>query len=333
MEKKTIDHIIRTFFGKRFPKHIRHIFGQWLCAPGGQQEKIEAMAEVWRTIPETADEQTYKDWLSLADRIGNRKTWQTGRTRLYKWKQYAAAVVVLTFSIGMTYLVTNRLTPYKTIDMVEVFIPYGDTRYIRLPDETKVWVSAGSVLIYPEEFAADNRPVFLSGEATFEVEPDCDKPFYVKTHYIDVEVTGTKFTVKSYPDDLFTTTTLEEGKVAVAIKNKTSGRYPLIPGQQLVYSNREGSFYVHDIDMDIYRMERKGFLVFDNTPVEEILVALERKYNVTFHYNTSFYRNHTYNVKFMPGETVGEAMEVLRLLTGMNYTIQGSNIYINDKRR
>ena len=35
----------------------------------------------------------------------------------------------------------------------------------------------------------------------------------------------------------------------------------------------------------------------------------------------------------MPGETVGEAMEVLRLLTGMNYTIQGSNIYINDKRR
>lgn len=333
MDKKTIDHIIRTFFGKRFPKHTRHIFGQWLCAPDGQQEKMEAMAEVWRAIPETTTEQTYKDWLSVADRIGNRKTWQNTRTRLHRWKRYAAIAAVLILSIGTTYLITDRLTPYKTIDMVEVFIPYGDTQHVLLPDGTKVWVNPGSVLIYPEKFATDDRPVFLSGEATFEVKPDSDKPFYVKTHYLNVEVTGTIFTVKSYPNDYFTTATLEEGSINIAIKNQTSGRYPLIPGQQLVYSHREGSFYIHDIDMDIYRMERKGFLVFDNAPIGEILIALERKYNVTFQYDTTLYENHKYNVKFMPGETVVEAMEVLRQLIGIKYTIQGSNIYIDANRR
>lgn len=333
MDKKTIDHIIRTFFGKRFPKHTRHIFGQWLCAPDGQQEKMEAMAEIWRMIPETASVQTHEDWLLIADRIGNRKIWQNTRTRLYRWKQYAASAAVLIFIVGMTCLITNRLTPYKTIDMVEVFVSYGDSRCISLPDGTKVWVNAGSVLIYPETFAADDRLVFLSGEATFDVKSDQGEPFYVKTHCISVEVTGTIFTVKSYPNDYFTTATLEKGGINVTIKNKTSGRYLLIPGQQLVYSHREGSYYIHDIDMDIYKLERKGFLVFDNAPISEILVELKRKYNVIFHYDTSLYENHKYNVKFMPGETVDEVVEVLRQLTGMNYTIQGSRIYINKNRR
>lgn len=333
MERNRINHIIRTFFNKRFQERTRRIFGQWLCAPGMQKEKIEVMADIWKELPETATQQTYEDWKMVAQRINNRKFWQNSHTKSNKWWTYAAAVVLLIVSTSITFIVTKQLIPYKTTDMVEVFISYGNSQHILLPDGTKVWANPGSVLIYPEKFTADNRPVYLSGEATFDVISDSDKPFYVKTHYIDVEVIGTVFTVKSYPNEYFTTATLEKGNINVAIKNKASEHYKLLPGEQLVYLHREDSSYIHAIDMDIYRMEREGFLIFENAPIRDIFVALERKYNVTFHYDTSLYKHQKYNVKFIPGETLNEAIEVLRQLTGMNYTIRGSFIYINNNRR
>lgn len=57
--------------------------------------------------------------------------------------------------------------------------------------------------------------VYLTGEASFSVYKNPEKPFIVKTTYFDVQALGTVFTVESYPEDSCTLATLEEGRVQV----------------------------------------------------------------------------------------------------------------------
>ena len=53
--------------------------------------------------------------------------------------------------------------------MAQVVIPFGKRSNISLSDGTKVWLNAGSKLIFPQKFTGKNRKVYLKGEAYFEV--------------------------------------------------------------------------------------------------------------------------------------------------------------------
>ena len=50
-----------------------------------------------------------------------------------------------------------------------------------LSDGTKVYLNAGSRLVYPDIFSDKNREVFLVGEAFFDVKHDKQHPFIVQT--------------------------------------------------------------------------------------------------------------------------------------------------------
>ena len=64
---------------------------------------------------------------------------------------------------------------------------------ITLEDGTKVWLDAETELRYPTNFDAQNRVVYLKGEAYFEVAKMEGKPFVVKIDQMSVNVLGTKF--------------------------------------------------------------------------------------------------------------------------------------------
>src|SRR5690606_13114762 len=83
-----------------------------------------------------------------------------------------------------------------------------------------VWLNAQTTLRYPAHFAAHARTVTLTGEAYFDVaEKRNDRgqtiPFSVITDRQHVQVLGTEFNLKAYPDEAMTTTTLIEGRVRV----------------------------------------------------------------------------------------------------------------------
>ncbi|MBN1985427.1 MAG: FecR domain-containing protein, partial [Prolixibacteraceae bacterium] len=66
-----------------------------------------------------------------------------------------------------------------TPEMNTLIIPYGSRSVITLADGSKVWLNAGSRLIYPSEFVDKRREVFLVGEAFFDITKDESQPFYV----------------------------------------------------------------------------------------------------------------------------------------------------------
>lgn len=69
--------------------------------------------------------------------------------------------------------------------MAELFVPYGESRQVILPDGSQVWVDAGSLLVYPKDFTdTETRTVYLTGEASFTVRKTR------KTFYCEDDLSG-----------------------------------------------------------------------------------------------------------------------------------------------
>ena len=99
-----------------------------------------------------------------------------------------------------------------------VIIPYGKSSQLTLSDGSKVWLNAGSQLLYPSVFDKKQREVLLIGEAYFEVAHNKEVPFIVRTEHADIEVLGTCFDVLAYPDDQMFQTVLVKGSVSIETK-------------------------------------------------------------------------------------------------------------------
>lgn len=80
----------------------------------------------------------------------------------------------LVYSVSKIQDNAQNADAYNTVET-----PNGGEYQINLPDGTKVWLNAGSVLKYPASFAASKeRRVILKGEAYFEVAHDRNSPFF-----------------------------------------------------------------------------------------------------------------------------------------------------------
>lgn len=214
--------------------------------------------------------------------------------------------------------------------MAELFVPYGESRQVILPDGSQVWVDAGSLLVYPKDFTdTETRTVYLTGEASFTVRKNTEKPFIVKTTYLDVQALGTVFTVASYPADSCTSTILEEGSVKVDVKAGEHLPAILKPNERLVYSHAAHTVTVRPVDALLYKMERSGYLIYENVSFSHLMASLERKFNVTIHYNSQKYADEHYNVKFAPHETLEDVLAVLQQLIGIRFKIKGNVVFIN----
>ena len=330
MKEKNTQHILYTYFGKHFSGAGRSLFGRWLRAGEDAGQKEELLLELWKQSPAEITEDIHADWNKIQRRLYTIPSVGKPLPLYRRLMKYAAVAGLMLLVASATYLMTRQAVSPKHIEMAEFFVPYGESRMVTLPDSSKVWVDAGSMLVYPKDFSdVSTRSVYLTGKASFTVRKDPTKPFIVKTTYLDVEALGTVFTVKSYPSDVFTEATLEKGSVRVDIKENDIRSSILKPNQQLVYSHQNGTMQILTVDAGLYGMERDGYLIFDNVSFEQLMEALERKFNVVMQYNTQKYGNQYYNVKFAPDETLEDALGVLQELTGLNYKIKKNVVIIN----
>lgn len=161
------------------------------------------------------------------------------------------------------------------------------------------------------------------------VRKNREKPFIVKTTYLDIQALGTVFTVASYPGDSCTSTILEEGSVKVDVKTGDHQPAILKPNERLVYSHAAHTVTVQSVDALLYKMERSGYLIYENVSFSHLMASLERKFNVTIHYNSQKYADEYYNVKFAPHETLEDVLTVLQQLIGIHFKIKGNVVFIN----
>jgi len=156
----------------------------------------------------------------------------------------------------------------------------GEHAKITLSDGTQIWLNAGSLLKYPKEFKGDTREVYLTGEAFFDVAKDKKHPFIIHTDKMDTKVLGTSFNVQAYPDHALQEVSVLTGRVNVK-SSVTEENVYVTPGQKVVFKAKNNKLQAFkDIPVNTISLWRKNIIVFEETPLPEVIATLNRNYNV-----------------------------------------------------
>ncbi|WP_147678145.1 FecR family protein [Algibacter pacificus] len=177
--------------------------------------------------------------------------------------------------------VTNENQLEETYN--KLLVPYGKRSKITLSDGSVVHLNAGTKFIFPEKFLLKERTVILSGEAFFEVKPDKEHPFIVKTmeENFSIEVLGTKFNISAYPTDGYIFTALTEGKVNVVENGFLNNKKTVLqPGQLATWYKNEEKVEVKEVDAYKYTLWTLGLLHFESESVINVIRKIERFYNI-----------------------------------------------------
>ena len=212
----------------------------------------------------------------MSDREVRRIVW-------WEWAQRAAAILfipLLTLFIWQNW----KGDTGEVAEMMEVKTSPGMTTSLTLPDGTIVYLNSESSLSYPSRFNGDSRRVTLSGEAYFEVAKDPEKKFILSTtHQSQIEVLGTCFNVEAYEQNTEVITTLIEGKVDFMFEKDAGVKHVFLsPREKLVYDSETDKVHLYKTSGKSELAWKDGEVVLDNTPLEEALWMLEKRYSVKF---------------------------------------------------
>jgi len=245
--------------------------------------------------------------------------------------RYAAVVLLmlgLSFAAYFLFHTDTDTPPYIT----ERIAPNGETKMLLLDDQTRIWLSAGSQLRYPSQFAKDKRTVELEGKAYFEVALDAGRPFTVQTAEYVVEVLGTAFEICSFGDERASDVILEKGSVCLSDKaGKALGR--LHPGQIFEYDSDNRRFSIREIDARLYTSWRKGAIEFDRITFEELITVLERNYHMKIVLRSASLADYTFVSSLSLTKNIHEMMETLQYIVPMEYAFENDSVITIDAKK
>lgn len=219
------------------------------------------------------------------------------RNRLYKLVGYAALIAIL---IGSAVFLIQP-SPEPSVEKVAVLMTtttIGENKDVVLPDGSQITLNSNTSITYPHAFEEGIREVTLSGEAFFDVTHDEERPFIVHMdNGVKIQVLGTSFNIKSYPEDQNVETTLVSGKVRV-VEEKDNKTVVLNPSQRATYVKNEDKIIIDKVETENLTSWRQGKLVYDETPIREVISDLKRKYKVSISVASPEIMNYRYTGVF-----------------------------------
>ncbi|GAA5521036.1 FecR domain-containing protein [Aliifodinibius salicampi] len=244
------------------------------------------------SIKPTSNPNRAKVWRNLQKHIPGKKdhnlkskSISSSNDRL-QWFFRAAAVFLLVASTALAIHFMYEPAPGKQEDQLvrkEVITKYGERKTIKLNDGSSIILNAHSNLVYSVDPGDSNAvEVFLDGEAHFSVEkrgnPE-DSPFKVRTSGGYVKVMGTEFVVSTRNQD--TQVVLEEGSVALTPMNSGNREMTIMkPGELAEFNADSKSIKTRLVNTDVYSSWTTYQLVFDKTPLDEVMDRLENTFGV-----------------------------------------------------
>jgi ferric-dicitrate binding protein FerR (iron transport regulator) len=200
---------------------------------------------------------------------------QTGRPAILTWGRLAAAalaaVSLATWMLARPGSVmrpqAGRAAPrdYTTAT--------GERLAVTLTDGTQVTLAPHSHLRVPAAYGLTARDVALEGEGVFTAVHDPHRLFTVRTAQAVTRDIGTTFDIMAYPEATTTRVVVAEGRVDVR-------GVPLVAGQLGVVASHGVPEVTSGVRISAYLAWRTGEVVFDATPMPEVMTTIGRWYDV-----------------------------------------------------
>ncbi|MCU4174654.1 FecR family protein [Carboxylicivirga sp. N1Y90] len=211
-----------------------------------------------------------------------------------------------------------------------LIVPEKAEFQLDLSDGTKVWMNAGSMLSFHHPFDANKREVYVEGEVYFEVKPDKTKPFIVDVAGKNaIEVLGTSFNVKAYPEDHVHEAVLVEGSV---VWKTAIGRERIMePQQRLTWNSNTSDVEIENVDSNIYTAWIDGQFVFESTRLEDIMKPVSRWYGVNIEYDAEDIKNMPFSVDVKRYEDLQTILKMLEATQKIKFELKDTELLISRK--
>lgn len=243
-------------------------------------------------------------------------------------QRYAAILLLPTLLLAAFYIykadTLNRdLSQMNTIQ--EINTQPCTRNHFFLPDSTEVWLNSSSTISFPSVFNGSTRLVELNGEAYFKVYKNKKKPFIVKNGEFKVMAVGTAFNFCAYTGDNKYSVALEEGAIKVCEgslnKDRKVNKMTFAkPGEQVTFFNYEKKMIKSLANIQNIVAWKEGQLIFDKTPLSDVILSLERWFNADIKLEDKTIANYRYTATFT-NESLIQVLDLLEMSASIEYSI------------
>lgn len=264
-----------------------------------EEVKLEEYKIIWEKSSEIKIKQKQSGdqrWDKLESQIDKRIHRQKYRKLLIQTLSVAASLFICFFIY------------FKSEKTITLIANKGEIVTSTLPDQSSVTINSKSVLSYSQSLFSNKRNVTLEGEAFFQVEKK-RKRFVVSSDYGKIEVLGTKFNVKNRNSEI--KVSCQEGSVHVMNKDIIEQSVILKKGFATKFDIKSTPLKPYQINPLEINGWTKGIIVFNQTPVIEVLNELERTFNISINKN-NINPDITYNGEFDNME-ISDILEIIAL--------------------
>ncbi len=289
--------------------HFDELEATWVLSSKSYPDLHFDSKSAWNKVSEKIDE-IEKPVQSLnpesPKRIGSRKS-------IYYFTAIAAALL-----IGVFISQTLFLDPIPK----ETIVASLDGKLSKiLLDGSSISLNDGSEISYSDDFNENSRTVKLKGEAFFDIKPDKNKPFIIKSEFGNIRVLGTSFNVIARENSNFEVQ-VETGLVQLfttSNENKDTSSIFLEAGNSGIINYQTGALLkVNKKDpASLFWLNKQ--LNFNKTPLSEVFNCLEKNYPINIDFDAKMLANCKLTVKFQD-EDINTILQIIS--TTFNFEIE-----------
>ncbi|MVM41546.1 DUF4974 domain-containing protein [Spirosoma sp. HMF3257] len=334
----------RKTFGLLLQKYLR---GE--CTP---EEKT--FVEHWYGLLETEtgesgqaldmDELESRLWNQIQNKMETEESTDPGRvvslraTR-YRWIGIAATLLLIGGWFFADLVPLRSLTSSNHTNWIEQANTSAKPLIVRLEDGSTVQLAAQSSLRFPKHFSANERTVYLTGDAFFSIQKMPTRPFYVHTGEVVTKVLGTSFFVRTEADTRQVRVEVVTGRVAVYAqqedKQPTTNGVVLSPNQAATFFAQEQHFVTGLVEAPkiIRSPEAKQKQVsfqFDDAPLATVLAQLEQAYGIDIEVENEQQNNCPLTAD-LTNQSLYTQLDIICAALKSTYEVQGTTILISGK--
>jgi ferric-dicitrate binding protein FerR (iron transport regulator) len=144
----------------------------------------------------------------------------------------------------------------------------------------------------------------------------------------DINVLGTSFNVRDYPDEHSVTITLEEGVIKYNSTNKDKKPVTLESGFQITDSKNNREININHVNTSLFTSWKDGNYIFENASLEEIMKILGKWYNVTFIYDSQEIKQIRYTGILKRYTNISRTLDFLESCEDVLFQLSGKTVII-----
>ncbi|MEM0940357.1 MAG: FecR domain-containing protein [Bacteroidota bacterium] len=309
-------------------KELLEKYHSSLCSPE-EEKQVKAWlatgAENLDLTPEKDDEKIRRQiWKSLLPTISCDSVQHIPQRK--RVMRYAAAAIILFTAGFFAYQYSDdafRDEASLSIAWQTIETQREEKRTVTLSDGSTIRMNYETQIKAQEKFEGDQRVVYLTGHAHFDIARDTERPFIIYTEDSKTQVLGTSFDINTREEGE-TEIIVNSGEVAFSEKEQADNLVKLTVNDRAILDS-DKSISTGQVDAQKLTAWRENKLIFEGETLAKIIKVLEPWYHVTIEVKDSDLLTKDF-ILSRDNPPLTDVLARLGFIGGFEYTIEDNKV-------